>query len=187
MQKLSSDEEAPTRILVVDDDELYRTRLSKAFEKRGYEVEVADSYDHALVIVTRFTPDFAVVDLRMPGRSGIEVIEELCKRFPDLVAVVLTGYGSIATALEAVNVGAKDYLTKPADADQILVAMGLEENPNEGDQEEQGSVPSLDRVEWEHIQRVLTDCDGNVSKAARVLGIHRRTLQRKLSTYPPHR
>jgi len=177
------------RILIVDDDEIFRDRLVRAFSERGFEVLGAESYESAMSGAEQFTPDFAVTDLRMPGQSGLEVVRSLKGKFPEVEILVLTGYGSIASAMEAVRLGAKDYLTKPADADQILAALGLEgSNPAEYSQHKDADVvPSLERVEWEHIQRVLTDCGGNVSKAARVLGIHRRTLQRKLAYRPPVR
>jgi len=121
------------------------------------------------------------VDLRLPGESGLSVVKDLKSLDPATVVVVLTGYGSIATAVESMKLGAASYLTKPADADQIVAAF-------EGTQPaDEGAVPSLARVEWEHIQRVLADCGGNVSQAARMLGIHRRSLQRKLSKYPAQR
>ena len=129
----------------------------------------------------RTEPSRAVVDLRMPGGSGLDLVSDLLEMEPEMEIVVLTGYGSIATALEATRRGAVDYLMKPADADQILGAFEKSgEKPAV-----KGTVPSLARVEWEHIQRILTDCGGNISQTARVLKIHRRSLQRKLSKYPP--
>jgi two-component system response regulator RegA len=122
-----------------------------------------------------------VVDLRIADGSGLDVLTALHRELPDLVSVVLTGYGSIATALEAIRRGAIDYLTKPVDADDVLRAF------EPGQEVATATVPSLHRVEWEHIQRVLADCGGNVSQAARVLGVHRRTLQRKLGVQPPRR
>ncbi len=175
------------KILVVDDDTIFRDRLVRAFRDRGFEVESAESYQDAMEIAETFAPEFAVTDLRMPGLSGLEVVRDLRGKCPDIEILVLTGYGSIATAIDAVRLGAKDYLTKPADADQILSAFGLQEGVGEDEEEDAEGVPSLERVEWEHIQRVLADCEGNISKAARVLGIHRRTLQRKLSYRPPVR
>jgi two-component system response regulator RegA len=127
-----------------------------------------------------------VLDLRMEDRSGIDLLADLRREHGAIDCVVLTGYGSIATAIEAVRRGAVDYLTKPADADEILRAFEKRDAPADA-REEDGAVPSLHRVEWEHIQRVLTECGGNVSRAARLLGVHRRTLQRKLATRPPAR
>ena len=135
----------------------------------------------------RFRPERAVLDLRMEDRSGIELLADLRREHSALDCVVLTGYGSIATALEAVRRGALDYLTKPADADEILRAFEKREAPGEPPEADDAPVPSLHRVEWEHIQRVLAACGGNVSRASRLLGLHRRTLQRKLATRPPSR
>jgi two-component system response regulator RegA len=178
------------RLLVVDDDDPYRSRLARALRERGLEVAEARSAAEALVVARRFDPERAVLDLRMEGRSGIELIDELRREHPECACIVLTGFGSIATALEAVRRGAIDYLTKPADADEVLRAFEhreLEAADADPPPPEAAGVPSLHRVEWEHIQRVLTACDGNVSRAARLLGLHRRTLQRKLATRPPSR
>lgn len=169
------------RLLLVDDDEVFRERLARAMSKRGYEVKTASNAESALKAAGAFAPEFAVVDLKMPGDSGLILIPRLKLMFPSLRLVVLTGYGSIATTLEAVRSGAMDYLTKPADADQIHRALQGETVKPEL------SVPSLDRVEWEHLQRVLADCDHNISRTARVLHIDRRSLQRKLAKYPPLR
>jgi two-component system response regulator RegA len=173
----------------VDDDEPYRLRLCRAFRDRGVEVADAGCAADALEVARSFHPRQAVLDLRMPDRSGIFLLADLLRDHPHLVCVVLTGYGSITTAVEAVRRGAVDYLTKPVDADEILQAFeprGEEREPAD----ESGRdcpVPSLHRVEWEHIQRVLSACGGNVTRAARILGLHRRTLQRKLATRPPNR
>lgn len=174
------------KILVVDDDDVFRSRLIRAFESRGFQVQGAANFDEAVAVESKFAPDFAVIDMRMPGPSGLDIVRTFHEKRPKLVTLILTGYGSIATAVEAVRLGAKDYLTKPADADQILTKLGLIPE-EEATQAKPVPVPSLERVEWEHIQRVLADCGGNVSKAARVLGVHRRTLQRKLAYNPPHR
>jgi two-component system response regulator RegA len=132
------------------------------------------------------SPEYMLVDLRMPGPSGLDVVRDVKALDASITVVVLTGYGSIATALEAVRLGAADYLTKPADVDSILAAFdradGLAGPVLEPGTDQ--SVPSLARVEWEHISRIVTDCGGNISQAARMLGIHRRSLQRKLSKYP---
>jgi two-component system, response regulator RegA len=172
------------KIMVVDDDATFRERLVSALGSRGMQAWGAGSPEAARELAGRVQPSQAVVDLKMPGGSGLELVSELLQIDSDMEIVVLTGYGSIATAVEATRRGAMDYLTKPADADQILAAF----NKNNGhgqEAAESASVPSLARVEWEHIQRILTDCGGNISKAARVLGIHRRSLQRKLNKYPP--
>jgi two-component system response regulator RegA len=170
------------RFLVVDDDETFRLRLARALAARGFETHHAGDAPSALELARRFEPSRAVVDLRMPGASGLELIRGLIALDPDIDIVILTGYGSIATAVEAVRLGAIDYLQKPADAEQILAAFD-----RDGDAEPipLDSPPTLARVEWEHIQRTLADCGGNISEAARRLGLHRRSLQRKLGKLPP--
>ncbi len=170
-------------ILLVDDDEVLRERLATAIRDRGYEVRTAGSPEEALREAAKDSPEMAVVDLKMPGGSGIEVLRELRRQDPNTRVLMLTGYGSIATAVEAVREGAVGYLPKPADADEILAALHGTNTAKEKGIE----TPSLARAEWEHIQRVLTDCAGNVSEAARRLRIHRRSLQRKLHKYPPSR
>ena len=170
-------------ILVVDDDETFRERLARALRDRQFEVMVAEGYDQAVACAQRQSPEFAVVDLRMPGKSGLELVKALKALDPQTRVVVLTGYGSIATAVEAVRLGASHYLTKPADADDIVSA--FHRAPGTADDLPQDfTAPSLARAEWEHIQRVLTDCGGNVSETARRLRIHRRSLQRKLQKPP---
>ena len=164
-----------TSLLLVEDDQVFSERLRKALVARGCEVFVSGSCAAAMVTWRQDGPDAAVVDLRLPDGHGLSPV------------VVLTSFGSIATAMEAVRWGARDYLTKPADAEQILAALRGERLIQSNSKEVPPETPSLDRVEWEHIQRVLTDCDGNVSQAARWLGIDRRTLQRKLGKYPPIR
>ena len=179
-----SPEDART-ILVVDDDDVFRARLVRAFSDRGLDARGAATASAAIAAATADSPELAVVDLRMPDRSGLDVVRELKARDSTTNVVVLTGYGSIATALEAVRLGATHYLTKPADADEILRAFDRAGPGPEAVQLPE-RAPSLARAEWEHIQRVLTDCNGNVSQAARVLGLHRRSLQRKLSKRPAH-
>ena len=181
---MTDGERAPRSVLVVDDDDVFRTRLGKAFQDRGFEVRTAPSAEEAIRLARQDSPEFAVVDLRMPGVSGLEVVRELHGIDPASVIVMLTGYGSIATAVEAVRAGALHYLSKPVDIDQILAAFEGKAAPGASGSLE---VPSLARVEWEHIQRVLSDCDGNISQAARLLGLHRRSLQRKLSKDPVRR
>ncbi len=170
-------------MLLVDDDEVFRERLARALRDRGLEVWTAAGPEAALSLVDREAPEHALVDLRMPGGSGLDLVPTLLAREPHMRVVVLTGYGSIATALEAVRRGALHYLTKPADADEVLAAFARGPDAPFATATDV-STPSLSRVEWEHIQRVLTDCDGNVSEAARRLGLHRRSLQRKLAKYP---
>ena len=181
---MSQTEPSLRKFLLVDDDEAFRTRLVKAFEKRGLEAVGAGSAAEALALVKRYVPQAAVIDLRMPGASGLELVSQLVILCPGIQTVVLTGYGSIATAVEAVRRGAINYLAKPLDADQILAAFEkkIETVPQPPAAD---STPSLARVEWEHIQRILHDCDGNISQAARTLGLHRRSLQRKLGKLPP--
>ncbi len=166
-------------LLVVDDDRSFRTRLVRAFRERGFDASGAADYGEAMAAATADSPELALVDLRLPGRSGLDLLRALKALDETTNVVVLTGYGSIATALESVKLGATTYLTKPVDSDQILAAFDGA-NPSRPT----GPVPSLARVEWEHIQRVLADCGGNISQAARLLGIHRRSLQRKLAKYP---
>ena len=172
-------------VLIVDDDEAFRTRLRRAFELRGWEADVAASGEEALVRASETGPDLAIVDLRMPGESGLDVVKDLREWDATVTIIVLTGYGSIATALEAVRRGADHYLTKPVDVDQILAAYEAIESSQACESVPPATVPTLARVEWEHIQRILTDCGGNVSQAAKLLGLHRRSLQRKLLKYPP--
>jgi len=174
--------DAPS-MLVVDDDHALRERLARALATRGYHVRTASDAPSAIALAKEESPEFAVVDLRMPGPSGLELIAELKALDSATRIVVLTGYGSIATAVEAIKRGATHYVPKPADVDTILA--GFDEG--QGAPSEDLSAPSLARAEWEHINRVLADCDGNVSEAARRLGIHRRSLQRKLQKYPPNR
>jgi two-component system response regulator RegA len=171
-------------VLVVDDDEAFRTRLARALADRGLEPRTAGTVDEALAASTDDPAELAVVDLKMPGRSGLDLVRALKELEPATRVVVLTGYGSIANAVEAMKLGAHHYLTKPADADEILAALGVADGPGA---DASDSTPSLARVEWEHIQRVLADCGGNVSEAARRLGLHRRSLQRKLAKLPPGR
>ncbi|MDP9173037.1 MAG: response regulator [Planctomycetota bacterium] len=171
--------------MVVDDDATFRNRLLAALSARDLEAFGAGTPAEAREMARARRPDRAVIDLRMPGGSGLDLVSDLIHIDPDIEIVVLTGYGSIATAVEATRRGATDYLTKPADADQILVAFEKANERAAAMVPAPDSAPSLARVEWEHIQRVLNDCDGNISQAARVLGIHRRSLQRKLSKYPP--
>lgn len=174
-------------VLVVDDDEVFRNRLCRAFAQRKWEAEGAQDGDEALKIARERSPDLVLVDLRMPGKSGLDVVPEMRAIDSSMTIMVLTGYGSIPTAISAMKTGADHYLSKPADADQILAAYdALRSEPNSAPKAPE-TVPTLARVEWEHMQRVIADCDGNISQAARLLGIHRRSLQRKLSKYPPAR
>jgi two-component system response regulator RegA len=171
-------------VLIVDDDEPFRSRLSRALRTRGYDVLEAATVAEALDRPSDESPELAIVDLRLPDGTGLDVVRGLKQLDESTAIVVLTGYGSIATALEAVRLGATNYLSKPVDADRILAAFDPVGAPPA---EVPTETPSLARVEWEHINRVLTDCGGNISEAARVLGVHRRSLQRKLQKFPTPR
>ena len=176
-------------IMVVDDDEVFRVRLCRAFEDRGWEAHPCADGTAALRTAENSPPDLALIDLRLIGMNGLDIVKELRERDLAGSIIMLTGYGSIATAITATKLGADHYLSKPSDADQILEAYRkIQAADAEGPGGEPGAtpqVPSLARVEWEHIQRVLADCEGNISQAAKLLGLHRRSLQRKLSKYPP--
>ena len=173
-------------VLIVDDNEVFRTRLGRAFESRNWEAYLAANGAEALTLAGEMAPDLAVVDLRFASESGLDLVPSLRALDATMSIIMLTGYGSIATALEAIRRGADHYLTKPVDADQIVAAFETLPNSSPGSKPPE-TVPSLARVEWEHIQRVLTDCGGNVTQAAKTLGLHRRSLQRKLSRYAPRR
>ncbi len=175
---------AGSSILLVDDDVIFRRRLARALEARGLEVREAGDFDGAVAAAHSESPELALVDLKMPGRSGLELVRALGDIDPATKVVVLTGYGSIATALDAVALGAIHYLSKPADADDILGAFARADRAPLAPTDEFGA-PSLARAEWEHINRVLSDAGGNVSEAARRLGMHRRSLQLKLAKLPP--
>lgn len=175
--------ESRPSLLLVDDDATYRERLAKAITARGYEVRTAADAEAAVALAQADSPEFAVLDLRMPGESGLDLLRRIMAIDPTTWVLMLTGYGSIATALEAVRLGAVNYLTKPADVDDILAAFNPEASIAEANADQE--TPSLARVEWEHIQRVLGDCEGNLSEAARRLGMHRRSLQRKASRRRP--
>ena len=174
-------------LLIVEDDDILRSRLARAFRERGFEVREAKDAKGALAQCSPESPEHALVDLRLETGSGLEVVEALVSLDPTTNVVVLTGYGSIATALEAVRLGATHYLTKPADVDEILAGFARATRAAGDVRPATESTPTLARVEWEHINRVLADCAGNVSQAARTLGIHRRSLQRKLAKYPSSR
>ena len=172
-------------LLIVEDDEVLGGRLAAAFTSRGFEVRSARTAADAEQQVKEDPPELVVLDLRIGQDNGLALIPILKQADPATRVVVLTGYGSIATAVEAVKRGATQYLTKPADADEILAALAGRDEETEPASPMQSM--SLDRLEWEHINRVLLECGGNVSEAARLLGLHRRTLQRKLAKYPAKR
>ena len=183
---LRNDEASSRRsVLVVDDEEAFRGRLTRALAERGFDAVSAADAEDALRLAEQETPECAVVDLRMPGISGLELVRRLHALDPTTRIVMLTGFGSIATALEAVRSGAVHYLTKPADIDELVAAFDHDGSPDRETRIDQ--VPTLDRVEWEHIDRVLQHCAGNITQAAELLGLHRRSLQRKLAKRPPPR
>jgi len=169
-------------LLIVDDDEIFCEVLEDALRDRGYRVESAHNIADGLAIAQTLDPEYAVIDLRIGNESGLALAAQLHARDENTRMVILTGYASIATAVEAIKLGVTHYLAKPADADEILAAL----HKDEGDPD----VPvsdnpiSIKRLEWEHLQKVLAECDGNISAAARKLRMHRRTLQRKLAKRP---
>ena len=173
-------------LLLVDDDATFLRVLARALGSRGFEVITAGNFDEARALTRRHRPRYCVLDLKLGEENGLRLIPELHTLVPDLRVLLLTGYASIATAVEAIKRGAHDYLAKPVDADAVVRA--LLDGDNADDDGEPPDAPeqplALRRLEWEHIQRVLTECDGNISETARRLGMHRRTLQRKLSKHP---
>jgi two-component system response regulator RegA len=179
----ATDTAAEMTLLLVDDDKPFLTRLARAMEARGFEVMAAETVAEGIANLRRSPPAFAVVDLRLGDGSGLDVIEALHQARPDARAIVLTGYGNIATAVTAVKLGAIDYLAKPADADAVYGALMAQAA------EQRAALPenpmSADRVRWEHIQRVFELCNRNVSETARRLNMHRRTLQRILAKRAP--
>ncbi|MFM7818263.1 MAG: response regulator transcription factor [Verrucomicrobiota bacterium] len=175
----------PPTLLLVEDDPIFLDRLGRALASRDWEIHKARSASTALAMARKQKPAEAVVDLRLPDSDGLDLVRDLLRLCPGLPLVVLTGFGSIATAMDAVRLGARDYLTKPADPEQILAALRGDRILMGNPKEVPTAVPSLDRVEWEHIQRTLADTGGNISQAARLLRIDRRTLQRKLGKHPP--
>ncbi len=172
-------------ILVVDDTSILRDRLSIAFEQRGFRVEIASNYDEAVDVFTKRPTQLAVLDLRMPGKSGLELLAKLLQIRPETRIIMLSGFGSIPASIDAVRTGAVNFLSKPADADEILSQFIRGDAPSVHHSAVEFPAPSLARTEWEHIHRVLADCGGNISEAARRLGIHRRSLQRKLRKRAP--
>jgi two-component system response regulator RegA len=177
----NNDQDRPS-LLLVDDDEAFRRVLARALERRGFAVSIAEDAERAMVMATQQSPEFAVVDLKMPGASGLALIERLIQLDGETRIVMLTGYASIATAIEAIKLGAVHYLAKPVDADQVVAAFSR--TSGDAALEVSDQPLSIDRLEWEHIQRVLSEHDNNVSATARALQMHRRTLQRKLGKRP---
>ena len=169
-------------LLIVDDDKSFLQRLARAMEGRGFQVITAESVADGVAQVEKTSPAFAVVDMRLSDGNGIDVITALKRRRADARGIILTGYGNIATAVNAVKLGAIDYLAKPADADDVIAALLAVE----GRKPEPPEYPmSADRVRWEHIQRIYELCGRNVSETARQLNMHRRTLQRILAKRAP--
>ena len=181
----AADPSAQPGLLLVDDNENHCWALTRAFEKRGYRVKAVHSADAACALLDQWRPEYAVIDLRMPGPTGLTLIPRLKAAFAEVRIVMLTGYASIATAVEAIKLGATQYLVKPADARTVEAAF----HDDDGDT----AVPTDDellpvaRLEWEYIQRVLADQGGNISATARALKMHRKTLQRKLNKHPAAR
>lgn len=170
-------------LLLVDDDLSFADALARALTHRGFQVQVVNTGGEALQAIDRQLPQYGVIDLRLPDMSGLKIVERLTARGGRTNVVVLTGYGSIATAIEAVKLGATYYLTKPIKADQVVAA--FDQREGSADVEVPVKPLSVDRLAWEHIQQVLARVGGNVSAAARELNMHRRTLQRKLGKYAP--
>jgi two-component system response regulator RegA len=173
----------PGPLLLIDDDAVFAAVLARALTARGFTVASAGDGAGALAIAREQAPPYAVLDLKLGAENGLALIPELLALRPDLRILLLTGYASIATAVEAIKRGAHDYLAKPVDADQVVQALLGDGNREVGHAPPE-HAPPLKRLEWEHIQRVMAESDGNVSEAARRLGLHRRTLQRKLAKRP---
>lgn len=170
-----------SKFLLIDDDALFVTTLARALERRGFYVQLAMDRASALACACQFKPDFVVLDLRLAEESGLNVLQDILAILPETQIVMLTGYSSLATAVEAVKRGAVNYLAKPADCDTILRSLSLAPKVIEAESEQ---LVSVDRLAWEHIQRVLLEEGGNISATARRLGMHRRTLQRRLHKRP---
>jgi two-component system response regulator RegA len=169
-------------LLLVDDDPAFLQVMARALEKRGFEVSSAETADEAIALAREHAPAYALVDLKLAESSGLDLVPELAALDPGMVIVVLTGYASITTAVTAIKRGAANYLAKPVTVDEVLSALGEKASvPETG---EDYSPMSVERLEWEHIQKVLQENDGNISATARSLGMYRRTLQRKLAKKP---
>ena len=169
-------------LLVVDDDLPFRERLSRSMEKKGFEVDSADSFASAAEIIEKKSYDYAIVDMRLADGSGLELTKKIQIKSPGTKSLLLTGYGNIATAVAAIKSGAIDYLPKPAEVDQIYDALT---NSKEALPPPPENPMTADRIRWEHIQRVFVQCNRNVSETARRLRMHRRTLQRILNKHAP--
>lgn len=172
-------------ILIIDDDDIFAQTLKRSFIRRGYEAKTANNISEASQLIIG-KPDFAVIDLKIDNESGLDALKRLIQQSPDTKALILTGYSSISTAVEAIKMGAQNYLCKPANTDEILKALSTTETIHDSIEIEENPI-SVDRLEWEHIQRVLNEHEGNISATARALNMHRRTLQRKLQKKPVNR
>jgi two-component system response regulator RegA len=169
-------------LLIVDDDRIFADTLARSIGKRGYETFVANTADQALKLMDEIEVDQVVLDMKLADTSGLKLLPQLLHANPETRVVILTGYSSISTAVEAIKLGAINYICKPCDADEVLLA--FEQTAGNPQAELPAKPPSVNRLEWEHIQRVLQENDGNISATARSLGMHRRTLQRKLQKKP---
>ena len=184
---MASDTASMGPLLLVEDDAVFAGAMARALRRRGFDVAVAASAGEAMASTRERSPRYAVVDLKLGDDSGLTLIPALLAEAPELRVLLLTGYASIATAVEAIKRGAHDYLAKPVDADAVVRALLDEGDAEVVDAAELPESPlRLRRLEWEHIQRTLRECEGNISETARRLGMHRRTLQRKLGKHPVH-
>ncbi len=179
---MTSNNNNQVKLIIVDDDQTFCSVLKQALEKRDYDVVAATNIADAVKTAKQHQPDYAVVDLRIGHESGLELVNQLIQMNADIHIVMLTGFSSVATAVEAIKLGATYYLTKPADVDEIIAA--LEKNKGDSTVAINDRPVSVKRLEWEHLQKVLIEHDGNISAAARALNMHRRTLQRKLDKRP---
>ena len=179
---MSNKDKNATKLILVDDDQTFCSVLQQALQKRDFDVVSATNIGDAIEAATQHGPDYAVVDLRIGHESGLELVKQLIQLNPDIHIVMLTGYSSVATAVEAIKLGATHYLTKPADVDEIIAA--LEKSKGDTSVAINDRPVSIKRLEWEHLQKMLIEHNGNISAAARALNMHRRTLQRKLEKRP---
>lgn len=184
-EELQHEGEEQPHLLLVDDDPTFTRVMARAMSRRGLHVSIAGSAEEGLEMAKQDLPDYAVLDLKMEGDSGLVLLPKLLELDPEMKVLILTGYSSIATAVEAIKRGACNYLCKPADADDVLAAL-LSKHADLDSLVPENPM-SVDRLQWEHIQRVLAEHDGNISATARALGMHRRTLQRKLQKRPVRR
>lgn len=176
------------KVLIIDDDAVFARLLSRSLQTRGFDLSTAHNAEDGLAAAIANQPDHVLLDMKLGEESGLDLIPQLCQVLPDVRLIVLTAYASIPTTVEAMRRGAVDYLCKPVDADSVVKALTVKtadlENVESVAGEEAARPLSLRRLEWEHIQRLLQENDGNVSETARQLGMHRRSLQRKLAKRP---